>query len=45
MILGCESKSQKGISWKEYEETQLDKLADILKENLDMDKIYKIAGV
>lgn len=45
LILGCESKSQKGISWKEYEETQLDKLADILKENLDMDKIYKIAGV
>lgn len=45
LILGCESKSQKGISWKEYEETQLDKLADILKENLDMDKIYKIAGL
>ena len=44
-ILGCESRQQQSISWKDYEEIQLDRLADILKENLDMDEIYKIAGL
>lgn len=41
---------QKGIEWKqedrtsyqEYKESQYDKLADILRENIDMKRIYEI---
>lgn len=32
------------ISYKEYKEQQYDKLADILRESLDMDAIYSILG-
>lgn len=32
------------ISYKEYKETQYDKLAEELRKHLDMDAIYKILG-
>lgn len=43
----CERKGISGdgaetISYKEYKEQQYDKLADILRKNLDMDAIYNI---
>lgn len=33
------------FSYKEYKESQYDKLADILRDSLDMDEIYRIMGI
>lgn len=38
--------SEEGIlDYKDYKETQFDLMADILREHLDMEKIYKIMGM
>ncbi len=41
---GIEYNCEADISYKEYRERQYDKLARILRESLDMEKIYKILG-
>ena len=33
------------VDWKSYKEEQYDKLAEILRESLDMEKIYEIMGL
>lgn len=33
-----------GISFDEYREKELDKLEEIFRENIEMEKIYKILG-
>jgi adenosylcobyric acid synthase len=42
---GIDYKADTGISYKEYKEIQYNKLADVLRENLDMKKIYEILEV
>ena len=32
------------MSYTEYKEAQYDKLADILRESLDIDEIYRVMG-
>ena len=32
----------KAVNWKTYKEEQYDRLADILRESLDMEAIYQI---
>ena len=40
---GMELQAQ-GISFDEYREQELDKLEEIFRENIEMEKIYKILG-
>jgi adenosylcobyric acid synthase len=39
---GLEEVNSEGLSFKEFKEIQYNKLADMLRSNLDMEKIYKI---
>ena len=39
---GLDPDTVKKIDWKTYKEEQYDKLADIIRENLDMDAVYRI---
>lgn len=41
-IKGLERHDSTGLSFKEFKESQYDKLVDLLRESLDMEKIYKI---
>jgi len=42
---GVELLSSNATSYKEYKESQYDKLAEMIRRNMDMDKIYKILGI
>ena len=39
---GLEKTGDTGMSFKDFKECQYDKLSDLLRNNLDMDKIYSI---
>lgn len=39
---GCQYKPGKRISWDTYKEEQYDKLADMIRANMDMEAIYQI---
>ena len=42
---GCPDEHVKAVDLAEYKEEQYDRLADIVRENLDMEAIYRIIGV
>ena len=42
---GLAQLKQDGMSYKDFKETQYDNLAAILREHLDMEKIYEIVGI
>lgn len=42
---GIEWKMENKMSYQEYKESQYDKLADILRENIDIKRIYEIMGI
>ena len=39
---GYDPERVKAVNWKTYKEEQYDRLADILRESLDMEAIYQI---
>lgn len=41
---GISYEKQTAVTYKEYKEQQYDKLADILRDSLDMEEIYRILG-
>ena len=41
---GISYDEKRSMSYKEYKETQYDKLADILRESLDIEEIYRVMG-
>lgn len=42
---GLEEASEAYMDFKEFKESQYDKLAEVLRSNLDMDKVYEIMGL
>lgn len=42
---GVRRSERPSISYEDYKEQQYNKLADLLRENLDMEKIYQISGL
>lgn len=42
---GLTDQPGKTISYQEYKEKQYDRLADLLRESLDMDRIYRLMGL
>lgn len=42
---GLERERTDKVSYPQYKEAQYDKLAEVLRENLDMDRIYSILGI
>lgn len=45
MKKGLDTKQIKGVDYHAYKETQYDKLADGVRDSLDMDAIYRIMGL
>ena len=42
---GIAYQAERGLTYREYKEQQFDKLAEVLRENLDMKRIYKVLGI
>ncbi|MCD7825719.1 MAG: cobyric acid synthase CobQ, partial [Clostridiaceae bacterium] len=42
---GIAYKNQPAVNYQEYKEQQFDKLAEVLRRNLDMEEIYRIMGL
>ena len=42
---GVELSSLEAFDYQEYKEQQYDILADMVRQNMDMDKVYEIMGL